>query len=150
MHTVKMSGMDHIDGETRYWGLSYPIRLTDGGKASSKRPRQSNDCTVRAVAIAFGWKYDDAYDWLSAEGRECGRGFHIDEFLAERGARKMSFPAIKGQRRMNPAAFCKQFPNGRYICRVAKHVFAVIDGVVHDSWEQRPDRCIYKAWDITI
>lgn len=149
MHKVSMSCMEVRNGATVAYALSYPFHQTDGGRSLSKRPRQNNDCTVRAVALAFGWSYDQAYDWLAAEGRECSRGFHLDEFLAERGAKQISFPAVRGQRRMNPATFCDQFKTGRYICRVAKHVFAVIDGVVHDSLEQRPDRCIYKAWEIT-
>ena len=97
----------------------------------------------------MGWDYDDAYDWLAAEGRESWRGFNIEEFLKDRGARKISFPAVKGKPRMNPATFCKEFPKGRYICHVAKHVFAVVDGVVHDAFENRPNRCIYTAYEIS-
>lgn len=66
------------------------------------------------------------------------------------GCERLSFPAVKGERRMNPATFCETYTQGRYICRVAKHVFAVIDGVVHDEIENRPDRCIYLAWRIPL
>ena len=149
MHKVIMSGGDNYSGEWRSWSLSYPVEITDGGRSKSKRPRQSNDCTVRAIAIAMGLDYDDAYDWLAAEGRESWSRFNIDEFLKDRGARKISFPAVKGKPRMNPATFCKEFPKGRYICNVAKHVFAVVDGVVHDAFENRPNRCIYTAYEIS-
>jgi hypothetical protein len=49
---------------------------------------------------------------------------------------------------MSPALFVTQHPVGTYICRVAKHVFVVRDGVVLDEQENRPDRCIYTAWAI--
>jgi len=146
-HVVLMSGVG-FDGK-RY-GLSYRAILTDGGRAGSRRPRQSKDCTVRAVALARNIPYDAAYDLLHEAGRKCSRGFHVQRWLGDQAwATKIPFPAVKGQPRMNPATFTKQLPTGRFICRVAKHVFAVIDGVVHDSFENRPDRCIYTAWAIT-
>lgn len=50
---------------------------------------------------------------------------------------------------MNPATFVSRFPRGRFICQAARHVFAVVDGVVIDEFENRADRCIYGAWEIT-
>lgn len=146
---VKMSGVDCVGGVQRYWGLEYPFVWSDGGRAVSRRPKQSNDCTVRAVAIALNMSYDHAYDLLAGAGRKCWSGFDVVGWLAAQDwAEKIPFPAEKGRRRMNPAEFSKRFASGRYICRVAKHVFAVVDGVIHDSNEQRPDRCIYTAWRI--
>jgi hypothetical protein len=145
---VVMSGGDTVNGVTTYWGLRYQWQPTDAGRSQSRRPKQSNDCTVRAVASAYGLDYDTAYDKLAAAGRKCFDGFHLGPWLDDQGAEKLSFPAVKGQKRMNPAKFCAAYPKGRFICRTAKHVFAVIDGVVFDTWEQRPDRCIYVAWQV--
>lgn len=123
---------------------------SDGGRAASKRPRQKNDCTVRAYAIAFGIPYDPAYDTLSDAGRKCSSGFDINEFLNNHPrAEKISFPAVKGRERMNPMAFYERFGDkGTYICRTAGHVYAVVNGVVHDTHAPRGDRCIYAAWKI--
>lgn len=41
----------------------------DAGRSASRRPRQKNDCTVRALALARGLTYDEAYDTLKAAGR---------------------------------------------------------------------------------
>lgn len=150
--TVLMSCVDCSDGihQTAY-ALSYPFIQSDGGRGASRRPKQSNDCTVRALAIARNMAYDDAYDLLAEAGRKCARGFHLQHWLNDQPfARKMAFQAVKGQRRMNPAAFCARFTKGRYICRASKHVFAVIDGVLYDTARNRPDRCIYTAWEIAI
>lgn len=122
---------------------------TDAGRSLSTRSRQKNDCTVRAVALTLGISYDTAYDTLAAHGRKCSKGFHIAEWLEKHAwATKLPFPAVKGQSRMNPQTFTKQFQAGRYICRTAKHVFAEVDGVVMDTSRPRPNRCIYSAWRI--
>lgn len=145
-HTVIMSG---VGFDRKPFCLSYPAILTDGGRAGSKRPRQKNDCTVRALALALDLAYDDAYDRLADAGRKCARGFAFPKWMNQQPwATKMSFPAVKGMPRMNPATFVKQFPQGRFICQVAKHVLVVLDGVVYDAFENRPDRCIYVAWAI--
>lgn len=142
--------MSLVDFDRRAHRLEYPWISTDGGRATSARPKQKSDCTVRALAIARSLSYDDAYDLLKDAGRKCSRGFQFSTWLnAQEWARRTSFPAVKGQRRMNPATFVQQFPSGRHICQVAKHVFAVIDGVVFDAFENRPDRCIYAAWSIS-
>lgn len=127
----------------------YPFHRTDAGRSQSRRPRQVNDCTVRTLALARGLAYDEAYDLLRAEGRRCRKGFHLGVWLERQPwARRIAFPAIKGQARMNPSRFCQEHPKGTFVCRVAKHVFAVIDGVVHDTDPSPDGRCIYTAWEI--
>ena len=122
---------------------------TDAGRSESQRPRQKNDCTVRALASARGLTYDEAYDLLKLAGRQSGKRFRLSDWLnTQPWATKMPFPAVKGQRRMNPVAFCAQFPEGRFICKCSKHAFAVIDGKVLDEFKIRGARCIYTAWRV--
>ena len=128
----------------------YPWLRTDAGRSNSARPKQKNDCTVRALALVRGFTYDEAYDTLANAGRKCSNGFHIGTWLERQpSVTKISFPAIKGQTRMNPVKFAEQFPKGRFICRTAKHVYAVIDGVALDTARSKPNRCIYNAWRIS-
>lgn len=149
MRTVTMGMSQCVAGVLTHSLLSYPFETSDAGRSQSKRPKQSNDCTVRAVAIALELPYDEAYDLLALAGRKCTSRFDIVKWLKEQPwAEKLAFPAVKGERRMNPAKFCATYTTGRYICRVAKHVFAVVDGVVYDTTENRPDRCIYTAWQV--
>ncbi|MHB1696541.1 MAG: hypothetical protein ACYCSQ_00315 [bacterium] len=150
MNKVRESEIISIGGHFYELGhVEYRYFKTDAGRSSSKRPRQINDCTVRAVAMAFSISYDEAYDRLKSFGRKCGRGFHIDDYMSVAGAKKISFPAVKGEYRMNTWKFCREYDKGTYICRVAKHVFTVIDGVVCDMVPPFLDRCIYKAWEIS-
>jgi hypothetical protein len=147
----KLIMMSVVDGLLGGFTLSYPFINDDGGRSKSRRTKQTNDCTVRALAIALNIPYDCAYDTLAGEGRKCEKGFHLQKWLNKQAwAEKIAFQAIAGQPRMNPAHFCGEYVNGRYICRVAKHVFAVVDGTVHDMFENRPNRCIYTAWKINL
>lgn len=146
---VRESLMSGVGYDRIPYCLRYKWAHHDAGRSASRRPKQSNDCTVRAIALARGVPYDDAYDLLAAAGRKCNRGFHFKDWIKHQPwARKIPFPAIKGQPRMNPATFVEQFPVGTYICKVAKHIFVVKDGIVFDTFENRPDRCIYTAWHI--
>ena len=110
-----------------------PFTFDDGGRQRSKRPRQKNDCTVRAIAIACSISYDCAYDLLKANGRKCSRGIRLRPLLErallnEYRFEWIAFPAIKGYLRMYPGDFCKIFPRGRWIIKTAKHVSTVVQG----------------------
>lgn len=129
---------------------TFPFVETDGGRKASTRSRQTNDCTVRAITVATGLSYDEVYDILADLGRKCSKGWGIPKQFDIRGYRLQwqAFQAVKGERRMNPVRFCREYPKGRYIGRTAKHVFAVIDGTVYDLYKERDDRCIYGCWSV--
>lgn len=123
---------------------NYTFVHTDAGRSTSRRSRQRNDCTVRAYALCFNLSYDQAYEFLASKGRKSGKGFRIDPVLPN----KISFPPVAGVKRMTLANFCRLYSEGRYICKIAKHVLPVIDGVVYDTDRSDPERCVYVAWRI--
>jgi hypothetical protein len=148
-----MGCLEFVNGVQRPWMLKYPFSYTDSGRADSKRPQQKNDCTVRALANVARIEYDEAYDFVKSRGRKSHRGGNFPQARSNDTALGLtfiwrSFPAVKGRPRMNPATFCGQFKTGRYIVRVAKHVFAIVDGIAYDTLPERPDRCIYGAWEV--
>jgi hypothetical protein len=127
----------------------FPFIVHDGGRSKSKRPRQKNDCTVRCLSTATGLDYDLVYDMLADAGRKCSKGFDFKHWIETQDMfifTKFSFPAKRGEPRMNPSKFYKHFPKGRYIVRTAKHVLAAVDGVLYDTVKPHSDRCIYTAW----
>lgn len=131
----------------------YPFRQTDAGRAQSLRPKQINDSAVRALALVCGLAYDEAYDLLASAGRKSHRHFDFTHWVesASRYGYLFSwhhFPAIKGRRRINPITFCQRYNKGRWVIKTTKHVAAVIDGVLHDEFLMRPNRCIYGAWKV--
>lgn len=134
------------------WGtLSYDFAKDDAGRSTSKRPKQDNDCTVRALARACALEYDVAYEMLQAAGRMSHKGFDFKKWAKTNKVYDRSFTwqalqAVKGQPRMTLADFAGKYDDGFYIARLSKHVVAVCYGVVYDTAENRPDRCVYGCW----
>ena len=90
------------------------FKHNDGGKSKSQRPQQKNDCVVRAIAISCQIDYDDAFDFFKSKDRENNRGVcaKVWKPLLIKGVfdtkfEYISFPAQKGQSRMNIDSFCR-------------------------------------------
>lgn len=132
--------------------LAAPFRISDAGRSGSKRPRQSNDCTIRAAALVGLVPYDEAYDSFAVVGRRSGRSFTFKTWASSNPLpsgqfRWKSFPAERGKRRMTCVEFATLYPTGRFILKTAHHVFACIDGVLIDDRRPEPYRCVYGAWE---
>ena len=116
--------------------------------------KRVGDCVKRAIAKATGKDYKEVslglnrhkkitgaktfnsdYNWLSYIENVCG-------------GTKMSFPAVKGQKRMNGERFCKAYPKGSYVLQMAGHLTACVDGVIYDTWDCS-EKCVYRAWKIS-
>lgn len=149
---VEVNKRVSLDKTTVTVDPGYPFTFTDGGRSMSARPRQKYDCTVIALAIATGKPYDQCYAECAAGGRKPSRSFDFEEFIQHNPVllghhiTRLSFPAVKGQRRMHTSTFCERYNDGAFIARVAKHVFAVLDGVVYDEEPPRENACIYVAY----
>ena len=128
------------------------FRKLDIGRG--KRPAWAKgDCQVRALAVAAGMTYEEAWHKLyQLQGRYRTAGFFLVKWLdivpqELAVVRRFAFPAVKGKSRMTGEEFCKEHRLGNYILRLAHHVAAVEDGVLLDSWDCT-DRCVYVAWKI--
>jgi hypothetical protein len=134
---------------TGYWCSRF--RQLDVGKG--KRGWDRGDCQVRALTVATGLHYDDAWELLyRLQGKHRSHGFLLQEFLerdpAELGVvRRMSFPARRGEPRVTVVEFCRLYPEGNYVLQVANHVVAVEAGYYFDRWNSGR-RCVYRAWEV--
>jgi hypothetical protein len=124
----------------------------DAGKG--KRKWDVGDCTVRALSTALGVPYSEAWELLyKTQGEHRACSFRVPEFLKrdpERfGVRRyIPFPARPGQPRMTGRDFCKRFPKGDFIVRMAHHVAAVENGVLYDLFDSTR-KCVYGAWEVS-
>ena len=133
----------------------------DGGRAAAGYIGDARDCVTRAIAIATGKSYQEVYDRLNElakterssvrrKGKSNARtGVHrvtYDKYLVELGWVWTPTMLI--------GSGCKvhlkdgELPNGRLIVSLSKHNVAVIDGVIHDTYDpsRGGTRCVYGYW----
>lgn len=112
------------------------------------------DCVKRALTTATGLPYHSISLALNRYKKKTGaKAFNewhknVVPFMEERlGAKKYSFPAVKGVKRMDGEQFCKMYSKGSFVLQFAGHVAACVDGVIYDTWNPS-SRCVYTAHQI--
>lgn len=108
------------------------------------------DCVKRAICKTTGTDYMEVQRNLNRLKRELGADeFNdrrvLDEFIKRNQFLILSFPAKKGQPRMNGERFCKAYPKGSYILQMAGHWSSCVDGVIYDTWDCS-EKCVYRAF----
>ncbi len=154
----------------------YSKDVIAGIKTSKVANKETNDCVVRAVAAALGVKYDTAHNWVKEIfNREDKKGVMTKELvenmskLAEQGTitldgNQYTFSVMPKKaitntyklygelidRQKTVKSFLESYPKGSYIVTVAKHAFAVVDGVMIDNvgTEFKPTRKVTGAYKV--
>jgi hypothetical protein len=108
------------------------VQLTDCGRSESGFAERA-DCTVRATAAALGIKYDEAHAKLAALGRKDRARFKFQKHAAALGLETR--PDLTCQ---TVEKALKEMQRGRFVVRVARHVFAVVNGTVLDMMPPKP------------
>lgn len=134
----------------------------DGGREAAGFRGSARDCIVRAIAIAeereYVVVYEDVDRWLKerfpilhSEGRigSARTGWfvvQVREYLGERGWSWT--PTMKVGQGTRVHLRAEELPGGRIICQVSRHLVAVIDGVVRDTYDSTRggNRCVYGYW----
>lgn len=141
------------------------VIIDDGGrKAAGFKGTAPGDCVARAIAIVTGKPYREVYDRLAfgtgtqrATKRTGKRGFTAGEGINVRRKWFRDYMAELGlvwTPTMGIGTGCTvhlradELPPGRLIVSVSKHMTAVIDGVIHDTYNPDRDgtRCVYGYW----
>lgn len=120
----------------------------DGGRAAAGfKGNAPGDCVTRAIAIATGAPYQTVYDALNAaargarqtrkaRGSNARTGVHrrfYEAYLASLGWRWV--PTMHVGKGCTVHLVADELPPGRIICKVSRHLCAVIDGVIHDTFD---------------
>jgi hypothetical protein len=144
----------------------------DGGRAKAGYKGQAGDCVTRAIAIATGKPYQEVYAALWEGNRQYAsthRG-RVARKIRRGGGRSGTTPRngiykviSRGYLEslgwhwtptMHVGQGCQvhlradELPKGRLVVRLSKHLCAVIDGVIHDTYEdsRAGTRCVYGYW----
>ena len=135
----------------------------DGGRQAAGYSGSTGDCVTRAIAIATGLPYQQVYDGLNRHEATKSRrtttrkghartGVHKDitrEYLTRLGWHWTPTMGIGTGCRVHLRA--GELPKGRLIVSVSRHLVAVIDGIIHDTFDpsRRGTRCVYGYWKET-
>jgi len=121
----------------------HSYKFNNGGWKGSKR----EDCVMRAISIATEKPYLEVFNalliWAKGSKNLPNNKKTYMPYLNALG--------WKWKPTMGIGTGCKvhlkasELPGGRLICRVSKHLVAVIDGVIHDTYNPSRDetRCVY-------
>jgi hypothetical protein len=134
-------------------------KYNDGGRAKAGYKGTSGDCVVRSIAIVSGVPYQDIYDKINILAK--------DERITKR--RKKQSNSANGVYKITAAKLLKSLGftwvptmfigsgcnvhlragevpmKGNIIVRLSGHFCAVIDGVIHDTFDcsRGGTRCVY-------
>jgi hypothetical protein len=134
--------------------------LDDGGRKLAGFKGDAGDCVVRSVAIASGRPYAEVYaacaDIMAGLRKTKGRraagkrsasdGVYTTSKAFKTYIAGLGFvwtPTMKIGEGCRVHLADGELPMGRLIVKVSRHVTAVIDGVVHDTYDpQREAHCV--------
>lgn len=97
---------------------------------------ETNDCTVKAIALACDVSYGKAHRLLAKMGRKKGRG--VTMAVIAKALNQLGYPVdIHGM--LNHSAvdltikrFAREYSEGRYIVCTKAHAIAVVEGELKD------------------
>lgn len=143
------------------------FQKNDGGRSAAGFQGHPGDCVCRAIAIADERPYQEVYDELNRAASEVrgerlkrGRGRLPGKYVARLGvpksviARYLTACGWTWTPTMRIGSGCTvhlkdgELPMGRLIVSVSRHMLAVIDGVIHDTYDEQRGgtRCVYGYW----
>lgn len=145
-----------------------PVRFirTDGGRAAAGYVGEAGDCVARAVAVASGRSYQEVYDALSVgcRGQRLTRGRQrsasarngvdtsrkwFKDYMRSLGFRWV--PTMQVGQGCKVHLRAEELPSGRLVVAVSKHYVAVLNGIIHDTFDpsRNGTRCVYGYWVLT-
>lgn len=136
----------------------------DGGRGEYFKAENVGDCVCRAVAIATGVDYMQVYQDINrlAKSERTGKRKR-GKSSARNGVYKTTIRKLMSEYgwvwhpTMQVGQGCKvhlrsdELPNGSLVVSVSKHVTAVVDGTLHDTYDCTRDgtRCVYGYWSMS-
>ena len=129
----------------------------DGGRAAAGYKGNAGDCGARALAIATGIPYQQAYEAINeiAKTERKGKRKSRGPSNARTGVYSATMRRLLASMgwnwtpTMHIGSGCKvhlhdgELPMGRLLVRLSKHYTTVIDGVIHDTFDpQRETYCV--------
>ena len=140
------------------YSFAQKFQYNDGGRGDYFKADKVRDCVTRSIAIATDKDYKEVYDALNllAKAERIGKRkrktsntrdgvFRVtyEKYLKSIGWKWIPTMFIGQGCKVHLRA--DELPEGRLIVRTSKHLTAVIDGVIHDTFDcsRGGQRCVY-------
>jgi hypothetical protein len=135
--------------------------FNDGGRALSGFKGFSGDCVCRAISIATGASYLSVYEKINQISQQEKKSkTRRGKSNSRNGVHKVTYRKLleslgwKWTPTMGIGTGCKvhlrqgELPKGKLIVEVSRHLVAVVDGVIQDTFDCSRDgmRCVYGYW----
>lgn len=115
----------------------------------TKAFNETNDCTVKAVAIAGDMPYIKAHQILAECGRKHRKGHTYTKYVPALKDAGYNVKQLHDTGAKTVSTLHKYLePNKRYLVRVRGHVLAYVNGSVEDWTEGRRHR-VLMVWEVT-
>lgn len=109
--------------------------------------RKVNDCTVRALSLAYGVSWDEAFDILSDLAQFQATMLddidHIDDYLHHNS--KIIYS--RTNKDLTVGEFADAHPIGVYLITMRGHITCCIDGCIYDTFDPS-DRIIWNIYEV--
>lgn len=129
---------------------------TDGGRSVAGYVGHPGDCVCRAIAIATGKPYQEVYDALNQTAASMRQTKRVRGSSARNGVTRPVYERYLKSigwefvATMRIGSGCQvhlhdgELPIGRLICRLSRHLTAVIDGVIHDTHDPQREIAMFE------
>lgn len=113
--------------------------------------KSTGDCVIRALAILFDKSWDEVYLMLSVYGfmmKDWGSANAVwERYLYDQSYKKGIVPDTCPDC-YTIAKFCEDCADygGKFLAVTGRHVAAIIDGILYDSWDSSNEVVIYYYW----
>lgn len=136
-------------------------QYNDGGRVAAGYKGNAGDCVTRAIAIATGKPYQEVYDALNnfalserTGKRKRGKSSARNGVYKETYKKYLFWLGWQWYPTMAIGQGCKvhlkanELPQGSLIVIVSRHLVAVVNGVIQDTYDPSRDgtRCVYGYW----
>lgn len=128
----------YLEEEKRYINQNYDLFVFN-----NPHPKGClvGDCVKRAITIATGIDYREVSLELNRYKKETGsKRFNDQNNWKKFVNKKLKLTKVTGWTWTKLGEFCKQNPKGKFIISIRKHLVAVVDGKINDTWN-----CSFKA-----
>lgn len=124
--------------------------FNDGGRSQYFKGADVRDCVTRALAIAAQRDYMEVYNLIKeVSGKTPRNGVRksvtrkVAEMLGGQWHPTMTFGSG-----CTTHLRAEELPAGRIVVQTSKHLVAVIDGVINDTFDpsREGNRCVYGYW----